>query len=90
MLGLISRSNVLYGGRKQVSGAVTGLSGSRKVRLYDRAGGGLVAETWSDNSTGSYSFVALAGDPQEYIALSIDYLNVWNCAVADRPLLTDL
>ena len=88
LLGAVLRANIIYGGRYRIDGAVTGVTGSRKVRLYDRAGGQLIAETWSDSATGAYAFTGIPGLPQEYIAIAIDYLDVWNCAVADRPPLS--
>ena len=90
IVGSIIHTNIAYAGHKQITGTVTGVNGKRKIRLYDRSNGQLVAETWSNNASGAYSFVGLAGSPQEYYVIGIDYLDVWNLAAADRPLLGEM
>ena len=88
LVGGVSRCNIAYGGRYKVNGTVSGVTGKRKVRLYDRNNGQLVAEVWSDNTNGAYLFNGFAS--QDYYAVAVDYMNIWNCAVADRPPLTGI
>ena len=76
-----------FGGKNSLTGIVMGVTGSRVVRLVHRATGIQVAQTWSNAGNGVYTFSHLAGSPSEYIAYAIDYEDVWNCAIADRPLL---
>ena len=86
IVGGIYRAHSQYGGRHKLSSIVAGVTGSRKCRLYIRENGKLIAETYSDSVTGAYEFTALKF--QDYYAIGIDHLNVWNIAPADRPTLT--
>lgn len=75
--------NVYQGGATSISGTVTieNVPAARRVRLYDRHSGLLVAETFS-SVTGAYSFHNLDGD-REYFAVAHDHLRVYNAVVQD-------
>lgn len=75
--------NIYQGGATSISGVVTieNVPAARRVRLYDRANGLLVAETFS-SITGAYSFHNLDGD-REYFAVAHDHLRVYNAVVQD-------
>jgi hypothetical protein len=55
----------------------------RKVRLLDDASGALIRETWSDATTGAYTFAQI--DPtRTYTVLAYDYTGAFRAVVADR------
>ena len=77
-----------FGGTYKAVGAVTGVTGSRKVNLVHRATGWPIQQVWSDANTGAYEFDNLAYD--EYMAYAVDYTNTFNVASADRLILTPM
>ena len=88
----ISRSQVMgkrdpyFGGAGRITGSVKiapNLPTHRKVRLFHEATGILIAETWSDATTGAYSFTHL--DPtQTYTVIGFDYTQAYRAVIADR------
>ena len=55
---------------------------SRKVRLFDRATGRLVRETWSDPTTGRYRFDRIRLGPWTIVAY--DHTDFYNAVIADN------
>jgi hypothetical protein len=55
----------------------------RRVRLYDRYTGDLIQETWSDQTTGAYTFTKLPNDKQ-FTVISYDHTNYYNAVVSDN------
>ena len=53
----------------------------RRVRLYSRATGALVRETWSDAATGAFAFEGLA--LQQYLVVAHDHTAYFNAVAAD-------
>lgn len=53
-----------------------------KVRLYRDIGGALVAETWSDPTTGTYSFIGIDKD-FSYTVVAYDPQLVYRAVIAD-------
>lgn len=73
------------GGMFRITGEVSelGVLGSYPVRLFDRASGQLLRETWSATS-GAYAFNYLCHLAQGYFAVAHDYGdNPLNAAIAD-------
>ena len=56
---------------------------SRKVRLYRETDGDLVDETWSDPTTGAYTFNNIKSG-FVYTVLSYDHTEVYRAVIADR------
>lgn len=82
-IGRLTRYEVQTSGNGRIAGKVTieNIPGSRKVRLYRKADGMLIRETWSA-SNGDYSFEGI--DPNwEYFVVSHDHLRVHNAVVSD-------
>ena len=75
--------NIYNGGATSISGVVTieNVPAARRVRLYDRHSGLLVAETFS-TSNGAYTFNNLNSD-REYFAVAHDHLRVYNAVIQD-------
>lgn len=75
--------NIYNGGATSISGVVTieNVPAARRVRLYDRHSGLLVAETFSA-SNGAYTFNNLNSD-REYFAVAHDHLRVYNAVIQD-------
>jgi len=78
--------NAYFGGAGRITGTVKitpNLPTHRKVRLIHEATGILIAETWSDAATGTYSFTHL--DPtQTYTVIGFDYTQAYRAVIADR------
>lgn len=53
----------------------------RKVRLFCAVSGRLVRETWSDKTTGEYSFLNMRYGP--WFVVSHDHTKNFNAAIAD-------
>lgn len=70
----ITSANYYDGGTSTVTGTVTynGSPAKRKVRLFTLKDARCIAETWSDSTTGVYTFTRLKN--QEYIVTGEDYL----------------
>lgn len=83
----------LFAGVGQITGTVKekalpdNLPLARKVRLYHDRSGQLVAETWSDAVTGSYTFAGLDID-QAYTALALDHTHTYRAVAADNLAAT--
>ena len=75
-----------FGGDCRITGTVKitpNLPTHRKVRLFHEATGILIAETWSDATTGAYSFTHI--DPsQTYTVIGFDYTQAYRAVIADR------
>ena len=89
-MGLLRR-NHWQGGNGRVRGTVAekGTPNApvhRKVRLFHEATGVLVAEVWSDVTTGAYSFDNIDASPQKYTVLSYDYTGAFRAVVADGQI----
>lgn len=54
----------------------------RRVRLHEQASGRLLRETWSDATTGAYSFDYIRGDVLYYV-IAFDYTGAYRGVVAD-------
>ena len=54
----------------------------RRVRLFDQRDNRLVAETWSDPVTGTYSFDYINPD-RLYVVVSYDHTGVYNAEILD-------
>lgn len=78
--------NPYFGGGGRITGTVKitpNLPTHRKVRLFNEATGILIAETWSDATTGAYSFTHI--DPtQTYTVVGFDYTQAYRAVIADR------
>ena len=57
----------------------------RKVRCFHERSGMLIAETWSDATTGAYAFDYLAMD-QRFTLVSFDHTETYRAVIADRVL----
>lgn len=79
----------IHGGQCRVSGDVAiDVAGDapdtpvrRRVRLLDQASGALMRETWSDASTGAYTFDHVR--PGAVIVMTEDHTGVYNAVVSD-------
>lgn len=56
---------------------------ARRVRLYRDSDGALIAETWSDGSTGAYSFAGI-NRSMAYTVLALDHTHNFRAVVADN------
>jgi hypothetical protein len=65
----ITTKNFFYGGDQYIEGTVTvnGVPVRRKVRLYLLESGDMIAETWSNATTGNYRFDNLSANLQYYV-----------------------
>lgn len=78
-----------YAGAGQITGTVKkkalpdNLPLARKVRLYHDSTGQLVAETWSDATTGAYQFLGL-DLAETYTALALDHTHTYRAVAADN------
>jgi hypothetical protein len=54
----------------------------RRVRLHNQRTGALVRETWSDSTTGTYSFAAIKAGL--YYVVSFDHTNTHAAVIADK------
>lgn len=78
-----------YAGSGQISGTVKKKSSpsntplARKVRLFHERTGQLVAETWSDPTTGVYVFSGLDTE-QIYTAIAYDHTHEYRAVAADN------
>jgi len=77
------------GGMYRVTGTVkekaspTNTPLKRKVRLHREPDGRMVRETWSDASTGAYTFDHIRGDVN-YFVTTFDYLHNFRAVIADN------
>lgn len=95
--GLIKRSKVYRVLRnflvERATGTVTGTTKekhlpentplSRRVRLYRERDGAMIAETWSDPTTGTYTFTGV-DTADRYTVLTYDYLHNYRAVAADN------
>ena len=78
-----------FAGAGQITGTVKkkalpdNLPLARKVRLYHDRTGQLVAETWSDATTGAYQFLGL-DLAETYTALALDHTHTYRAVAADN------
>jgi len=76
---------MIDGGACRITGTVTelGVSGSYRVRLFDRSSARCIYETWS-SSGGAYTFNYIADRPNGYFVVAHDRgANPLNAAIAD-------
>lgn len=84
-----SRNDMIFGGRGVINGTVkekstpANLPLFRKVRLIDERSGYVVAETWSDATTGNYSFANIDRS-RTYTVVSYDHTGLYRAVIADR------
>lgn len=84
-----SRNDTFFGGRGVINGTVkekstpANLPLFRKVRLIDERSGYVVAETWSDATTGNYSFANIDRS-RTYTVVSYDHTGLYRAVIADR------
>lgn len=80
-----------YHGAGRIQGTVkedqspTDLPLARRVRLFRELGGLLVAETWSDKTTGVYTFDNIDRN-YRYFVVAFDYENDYRAVIADNLL----
>lgn len=78
--------NPYFGGAGRITGSIKitpNLPIHRRLRLFHEATGILIAEAWSDATTGAYSFTHL--DPtQTYTVVGFDYTQAYRAVIADR------
>jgi hypothetical protein len=55
----------------------------RKVRLHREPDGRMIRETWSDATTGAYTFDNIRGDINYYVT-TFDYLHNYRAVIADN------
>lgn len=82
---LTLRRNLEDGGAFRITGTVTelGTAGRYRVRLFDRASGRCLRETWSA-ADGSYAFPSMAYRLNGYFVVAYDHGNSpLNAAIAD-------
>ncbi len=74
ILRSLSSSDLIDGGAYQIIGTVDelGVSGSYRVRLFDRQSARCVRETWSA-ADGSYAFPYIAYRDKGYFAIAHDH-----------------
>lgn len=73
------------GGNYKITGTVSrlGVAGTFLVRLYDRASGQLLGETWSEGN-GAYEFLNIPFIPNGFYTIAFDRANpLLNAAIAD-------
>lgn len=81
--------DVVDGGLYRISGTVkekalpANTPLRRRVRLHRELDGRLLAETWSDEVTGNYSFDYIRVDAK-YFVVSFDYTNYYRAVIADN------
>lgn len=88
----VAASADAWGGDRRVAGTVAiDMPGDapdtpvhRRVRLYDKASGALMRETWSDATTGAYEFRGVRAGP--VIVMAEDYNKVFNVVASDNVL----
>ena len=56
---------------------------ARRVQLFMERSGRMIRETWSDPTTGAYTFTYLRGD-QTYFVVSFDYAHDFRAVIADN------
>lgn len=84
-----SRIDMIFGGRGVINGTVKERSLpdntplARRVRLIEERSGYVVAETWSDASTGNYSFANIDRS-RTYTVVSYDHTGLYRAVIADR------
>ncbi|AUB81458.1 hypothetical protein [Candidatus Thiodictyon syntrophicum] len=80
------RADPVFGGAYRIADTITelGIPGAYRVRLYHRATGRLLRETWSDPATGAYAFERIAWRDQGYFVIGFDHgAEPVNAAIAD-------
>lgn len=72
VFGRLIHRDMVDGDNKQLTGTVTsdGAPAARRVRLFDQPSGRIVRETWSDATTGEYTFEYIRSGP--WIVLAHD------------------
>lgn len=81
------RQNPYDGGAFKVAGTVAidatpDIPVKRRVRLFCRVTGRMVAETWSDAVSGAYLFESIRVGP--WTVVGYDYADSYNAVVADN------
>ena len=79
-----------FGGRGRIYGEVEikgtpNVPVARRVRLFDERSGIILAETWSDPTTGAYEFKYLKMGVT-YTVVTYDYTNTFRAVAADNLL----
>jgi len=81
-------SDTFDGGAYRITGttknkaAPSDLPVSRRVRLHEQSSGRIVRETWSDATTGAYTFAGLR--LTAYYVVSFDHTNTFGGVIADN------
>ncbi len=75
-------------GAFRMAGTVTSLGSPnqplrRRVNLIDELTGRIIRETWSDATTGAYSFDSIAGG-RLYTVISYDHTGLFRAVIADK------
>lgn len=84
-----SEVNLRDGGGYKITGTVkekatpVNIPLRRRVRLHNQRTGDLVAETWSDATTGAYTFEGIAGG-RKYYVVSFDHTLNHRAVIADN------
>lgn len=85
----IKLKDVQWGGNGVINGTVkekstpTNIPLRRRVRLIDQRSGITVAETWSDATTGAYSFANIDRS-RVYTVISYDHTTLYRAVAADN------
>lgn len=93
-VSLVPRVNVIravdveFGGKGRIAGTlkITGSPNTpthRRLRLYRDRDGAFIRETWSDGSTGAYSFSEI-NQNYKYTVMALDYRNDYRAVVASN------
>lgn len=80
-------ADTIYGGKGRIAGTVKidstpDYPAWRRVRLFVRRDGTLVAEQWSDPVTGAYSFEGITM-AVEFTVIAYDHTGAYNAVVRD-------
>lgn len=88
-VGLIRQGNYYHAGNGTITGTVkeqnipANTPLRRRVRLFREVDGLLLQETWSDATTGAYTFTGVQTE-YRYTIISYDYLHNYRAVVADN------
>ena len=56
----------------------------RRVQLFNQRSGRRIRETWSNATTGAYTFNDIKGGPERYFVVAFDYAENYRAVIADN------
>lgn len=88
LLALVKSGDTIHGGAGVITGtveekAIPNIPLRRRVRLHRDVDGLMVRETWSDATTGAYTFTDI-NPAYKYTAIAYDYAHNYRAVVADN------